>query len=227
MVDDCAISGSRFGEFLPDCGSQEVVFAHLYSHPDLRAAVERREPAVTACVGARDLHDHAPGRLGAEYEGWRERWAARGSGYWIGQPDYVVFPWNEPDVALWNPLSERVERGWRLVPPELCIKNRAEARQPLVPIEVQEEGPGPLGLGPGVLSVGREERVVVGSAYTGETFALEGAAAGMWRALVHHGEPGPAAAALLEEYEVPEERLRTDFEELAEALLSRGLLERA
>src|SRR5215203_3670477 len=39
VVDDCAFSGVRFGQFLARCESRRVVFAHLYSHPDLRTEI--------------------------------------------------------------------------------------------------------------------------------------------------------------------------------------------
>ena len=57
IVDDCALSGARFGRELKSAGSRAVVFAHLYSHPELRSAILRAEPGVEFCVAARNLED--------------------------------------------------------------------------------------------------------------------------------------------------------------------------
>ena len=117
-VDDCALSGARFGAFLAGCAAERVIFAHLASHPELRAAIAAREPRVLACLAAFDLADHGPGQAG--YAAARARWAERlGAGrYWVGDPDLVCFPWNEPDRLVWVPATERIESGWKLLPPQ-------------------------------------------------------------------------------------------------------------
>lgn len=226
-VDDCALSGARFRGFLRRCGDRRVIFAHLYSHPALRAAIEAEEPAVAACVAARDLTDHAAARLGDGYEAWRDRWRARpDDGYWIGQPEHVCFAWSEPDITIWNPVTERAEAGWRVVPPELCLKNRSrpgsEAR---VRVVVQAEGKGPLRPAPAVLFGEWEERIIVANPATSVSVELADSAADLWRAIVEHGEPAVAARALAEVYAVDEPRLRADVERLTDRLLALGLLE--
>jgi hypothetical protein len=229
VVDDCAISGLRFRQFLARCESRQVVFAHLYSHPDLRAAIEACESRVIACMGAQDLHDHGPERYGAEYRAWRERWLARfgsASGYWLGQPDRLCFPWNEPDSSIWNSVTGRVERGWRIIPPELCLKNRSTTGMKPIPVHVQPEGPGPLRTSAPVLFGQFEGHVVVGNMETKESFTLTGVAADMWTALVEHGDLEDAVVPLSEEYAVDQATLRADLREFVEDLLARGLIER-
>lgn len=227
VVDDCAISGSRFGRFLGGCGSQEVIFAHLYSHPDLRASIENSEPAVVACIGACNLHDHAPESLGDDYDGWRKRWETRDDGhrYWRGQPEHLVFPWNEPDTGVWNSVIGRTERAWNIAPPELCLKNRPAPGTEPVPVQMQSGGAGPLRPSQDALFGEFEGQVLMGNTETDESFALSGVGADMWKAIVEHGSIDAAATALCGEYQVDEDTLRGDLAEFVDELLSCGVLE--
>jgi hypothetical protein len=228
VVDDCAISGRRFGHFLARCESRQIVFAHLYSHPDLRTAIEAREPRVVACMGAQDLYDHAPARYGEEYPAWRERWLERlgKSGYWLGSPGLVCFPWNEPDSSVWNSVTERVEGGWRIIPPELCLKNRPASGTKPIPVQVQPEGQTTLRPSTPVLFGEFEEHVVVGNIETKESFTLTGVAADIWRAVVKHGDLDDVVVSLSETYEVDPAILQADVRDFLEDLSARDLLER-
>jgi hypothetical protein len=229
VVDDCALTGARFGRFLERCESQQVIFAHLYSHPDLRAAIEAQEPRVVACLSAHDLHDHGPERLGDEYPAWRERWLARleGPRYWIGQPDHVCFAWNEPDRFFWNPVTEQVESGWCIVPPEFCLKHRPAPGMESIPVQVQPEGKGPLKPSQRVLFGEFEGRIVVGDLEAEKSFCLADVAADMWRAIVEYGNVEDVVAALLREYDVDEATLQVDLRAFVGDLLTRGLLEQS
>ena len=84
IVDDCSLSGNRFGQFLQRVDAGQVIFAHLYSHPELRAAIERQEPRVLACLSAHDLRDLGGERYPSEeeYRASRERWRDTGMGLW-------------------------------------------------------------------------------------------------------------------------------------------------
>lgn len=123
VVDDCALSGVRFSELLRGCGSSRIVFAPLYSHPELRMAIQAREARVEAVVSAADI-------LGERIE------AGPGEGYWYGSTEALAFPWNEPDRSVWNPAAERWEMAWRIVPPELCLKNRPRPGTEPLPVQV-------------------------------------------------------------------------------------------
>jgi hypothetical protein len=229
VVDDCALSGSRFGRFLARCESQRVTFAHLYSHPDLRTAIEASEPAVVSCLGARDLGDDAPVNHGKEYNAWRRRWAARHGDrrYWIGQPEHLCFPWSEPDSGIWNPVTERVEKGWSLLPPELCLKNRPAPGVEPIPVQVQSDGPGPLRPAAQVLCGEFEGQVVVADTDTEESFSLSGVAADVWRAVVEKGNVEDAVSALAGEYDIDHQTLEADARGFVAELVSRDLLENA
>ena len=229
VVDDCALTGRRFAQFLERCESRQVLFAPLYAHPRLRAAIEAEEPRVLVCLSAHDLHDRAPETFGDEYAAWQQRWAERTGDrrYWFGQTDPVCFAWSEPDRLVWNPVAERVEVGWRVVPPELCLKNRPAPGEEPVPVQVQPVGRGPLQPAGSVLFAETAGQVVVGSLAGVETIALAGVAADMWRAVLAHGSREGVIAALLGEYDVQESELRRDVDAFVRGLLERGLLEEA
>lgn len=222
IVDDCSLSGYRFAQFLGQTPSPHVVFAHLYSHPDLRQAICDREPRVKQAVAAHDLVDHAPDEHKSEYKAWRERWRERTGPerYWLGQPDLVGFPWSEPDHAFFNPVADRVESGWRFFPPHRCLKNWTE-----------------LGLPPSTARVRAwkvPDQVVSGqfdgvfylcNAGTEEVYALQDVAAAMWSALAGYGEYDSVVAYVQSRYSVEEATLQQDLPGFVQELLARGLLE--
>lgn len=226
VVDDCALSGNRFGRFLECCESNQVVFAHLYSHPDLRVAIEGREPRVIACLGAQDLHDHGPENLSDNYLAWQELWLNQLNSprYWIGQPDRVCFAWNDPD-SVWNPILERMEKGWHIVPPELCLKNRLGSGMKPIPIQVQPESKGPLKPSEHVLFGEFEGQIIVCNLETRESFSLTDVASHMWLAIVKHGNLEDVVVSLLRDYDVGEANLWIDLRTFVDCLLAQGLLE--
>lgn len=226
VVDDCALTGLRFRQFLKNCPSKHIVFAHLCSHPALREAIETREPQVNACVSAQDLHDYAPEQLGEDYDAWRDRWLARSpEAYWVGLTDHVCFPWTEPDVAIWNPETGQEQAGWRLVPPELCLKNRPTPEAQPNRLQIQPLGPGPLRAAPHVIYGELGNEIIVANVETSETFALTGVAAGMWKAITTLGRLSDIAATIVEQYDVDASRVNEDLCAFVKELMRMGLVE--
>jgi hypothetical protein len=227
VVDDCALSGGRFKSLLPGLASESIVFAPLYSPPELRRAIRAREPRVLDCLSACDLEDEAPIRQGRGYADWLSRQQQRDadSGYWCGQFAPFGFAWNEPDAGFWNPVTDRYEKAWNLLPPELCLKNRIGWDAEAARIQVNEDGPGPILAGKGVLYADFGETILVGEAGSRRTHVLDDVAADMWRALMTIGETEPALAALRAAYDVDDATLGRDFQAFTETLLGKGLLE--
>lgn len=226
VVDDCALTGVRFGAFLEQCSDRDVVFVHLYSHPDLRAAIQAQEPRVIACLSAHDLRDHAPERLGDQYAQWRENWLHRSGNrcYWVGQPDYICFAWNEPDITFWNPVTAQEESAWRFVPPELCLKNRPARGTEPISVQAQPEGKGPLKPAAHVLFGDLGDQIVIGNVKTGQSYVIQAVAAAMWRAIIAHGNLEDAAQALWQEYDVHAATLHADLRMFTTELRAQDLL---
>ncbi|MFO7777942.1 MAG: PqqD family peptide modification chaperone [Nitriliruptoraceae bacterium] len=222
LADDCVLSGSRLGRWLDANPGPDVIAVHLASVPSCREAIVAQHPRVTACLAAVDLTDHA-GDRGA---GWHQRWRERSPGdLWTGDPDHVVFPWNEPESAIWNAERERAERAWRVVPPSWCLKNRAEGGD--APHEVQVDAVevnGPDSPADDVLWAEFDDGVVVATPRDDRAIRLTGVAAVSWRELVSHGHAEAASAAVAAVYGAPEDVVRSDVARLVERLAARGLL---
>lgn len=227
VVDDCSLTGSRFARFIAQYQDRELIFAPLYSHPELRTSIEEGEARVLGCVSAQDLHDYAPEQLGSEYQAWRDAWLQRFGGprYWMGRPEKLIFSWSEPDHALWNSVTGRLEASWRIAAPEDCLKNRSAAASGCR-LQVQREGKGPLRPSIGVVFGEFKDRVIVAHTATSATFSLAGVAADMWRTIVRAGNAQAAARVLMRDYDVDGNTLLADLHEFAGDLVARGLLER-
>ena len=222
LVDDCVLSGSRLGRWLDANPGPPVISVHLASVPSCREAIVAEHQRVADCLAAIDLTDHA-----SEYEeGWHERWRER-SPYdlWTGAPDYVVFPWNEPDSAVWNAERGRAERAWRVVPPSWCLKNRAQGGD--APQGVQVNGidvDGPDSPADDALWAEFDGGVVVATPRDERAIRLTGVAAVCWRELVANGHAETASTAVAAIYGAPEDVVRSDVARLVERLAARGLL---
>jgi hypothetical protein len=227
LVDDCALSGLRFAETLERVEARFVVFAHLFSHPRLRDAIREREGNVVGCHAGEDLLDLGDELLEEDRAAWEERWKERSDGraYWIGLPEHVCFPWNEPDITIWNEETGAEEAPWRIVPPEFCLKNI-----PVVDgnIRLQEQGAfeGSIRPGEGTVVARFKEEVLAADIGTGRAYSFPGIAGEIWTALVAGEDPDAVIDRLAVEYEVEPTRIRADVDSLVEDALGLGLLKR-
>lgn len=225
LVDDCALSGARLARELDRWAPRPVVFAHLFSTPELRRALAEREPRVAGCLAAEDLVDRTAELLGEgeSREEWERRWQARleGPRYWLGQPDPICFAWSEPDRPFWNPVSRQVESGWRFLPPHRCLKHRSLADLPAATGDGPRRWRAPEGL-----AVGRfDDRLWLWSPETDRVLALRGPGAEIWRALAVRGDEETARRQLARLFDAPAADLERDVREFAAALEREGLLE--
>jgi hypothetical protein len=230
VVDDCALTGSRFRRFLRQHPGREVIFAPLYAHPELCASIERLESQVSACIHARDLHDYAPEELGDDHSEWQARWHQRHSDkrYWIGRTEHLCFPWGEADTATWNPEREQVEQGLSVVPPKHRLKTHPETdehlREGSDTVQVQPAPTGPIRPMSSVLFGTVADQTIVANLDSEVCLALDDTAAAMWHALVEHGTVGDTLDELLDTYTVDRATLRADLIGFAEQLASNDLL---
>lgn len=224
VVDDCALTGARFVRFLEGIKSPRVIFAHLYSHPKLREAIEEKESRVERCVAAHDLIDRAPRFYSKpdRYQEWRQ-WLQDRLGpeyYWVGMPEPVCFAWSEPDHPFWNPISERMEADWHFLPPHRCLKHRARLVPPLARERTRRwQAPG------NVMNGIVDDIVWFCKAETGEVFSLQDVAADMWRALAGYGDLDTAVDYLVSRYDVDRNMLERHTESFLHSLIEAGLIE--
>ncbi len=224
IVDDCALSGSRFYRVLQQYPQQALVFATLYSHPDLRTAIAIREPTVIQCLSGQDLYDHGPTTMGANYTTWQTQNQARLAGhrYWLGLPDYICFPWNEPDHLLWNPSTTSLEQSWHILPSEVCLKNRPSIGTTL-PMQVQPTVQGWLQPTENIVFGELNGQILIGHLPTGETFGLSGKAAAFWRVILKMEGLEAAIAQLSPQY--PGDNLHSHLTTLIDQLIQQQILQ--
>ncbi|GGX80259.1 hypothetical protein GCM10007160_04700 [Litchfieldella qijiaojingensis] len=242
VVDDCALSGVRFQQFLKKVDSAQVIFCPLFAAPELCRAIERAEPRVQACINAKDLQDIAPSRYGEAYAQWltAHREIRGGHGYWDGITEPLTFSWCEPETRYWNHENKRFEAGWNVRPPGLCLKRRAvtanvecERREAGShnAVILQTDGPGPLMVAERVLWTEMDSAIAVArmpesALQSSPCFRLEGTAAEMWRCVLEQGTLESAESALLEFYEVDPATLRKDLAAFVSDLVDNGILTR-
>lgn len=226
VVDDIAISGKRMTEFLAHTEAPEYVIATLHAHPALRSAFCERHPRVSAFESAYDLNDLAPSLFGDEYSDWVARWQERegDSVVWIGQPERVAYPWNEPDAGIWNAATQRYESGWTVIPAERCLKRRT-----VMPASVQ---PMPCARGPlrphrDIVYGDVDGRLVLGNLGTGAAFELMGSGRDIWQAIVATGDTKAATARLVGGDSHSHSGIAADVHAFVGDLCAAGLLEEA
>jgi hypothetical protein len=224
VVDDCALSGSRLFRQLHHCSQPELIFAPLYAHPELRRAILAAEPRIIHCLSGEDLYDHGPDLMGADYKTWQTQNRARLAGrrYWLGLPDYICFPWNEPDHLLWNPVSAQLEQSWPIIPPALCLKNRP--RYAALPVQVQPKVQGWLQPSHQAVFGELKGQVLIGHLQTGETFGLSGKAAEFWRVILQAPTRENAIATLVQQCQTPDAQIRAELNTFLEQLRHQNIL---
>ena len=224
LVDDCALTGSRLHRELRRLGDRPVTIALLYAHPDLRRGLVERQPTVRHCLAARALSDRAPELYPdpRELSRWRREWGAKlaGERYWLGLADLVCFSWSEPDRLFWNPVSRRVESGWRFLSGELCLGNRRSGDLP-----PRAARPRRWRVDPTVVVGSFDDAVLLYRGRSDEVFRVAGVAAAIWQGLAAWGNAEDVLDHLRGEYEVEPGRLEEDLGRFVESLLAAGLLE--
>lgn len=221
LVDDVAISGLRLSQHVRRLTAPRIIVATLHAHPDLRQALVDAHRQVTEFVSAIDLEDHAPATLASEHEAWHARWRGRldPNSLWIGQPDHVVYPWNEPDLSVWNPLRQREEHGWPLLPPARCLKRRSTPAIPVQHVEASASGDGPH---PSVIAADLDDRIVLANVDTGAALELDEVGSTIWRELVAQGDPGAAAERVAAAYGADPRQVAADVTAFVADLTAAG-----
>jgi hypothetical protein len=197
VVDDCILSGARVGQFLQQTASSQIILAPLFIHPDCRAGIMSREEKVSACWSGADLIDRGVEIMGANYVRWQQQNLQRlaGTRYWLGLPDYLCFPWNEPDYLLWNAMEQTYQKSWPIVPPELCLKNRSVPKTSHPTVHHQTPFPGVIQPTSNTVFAVLADIVIIGHIATGATYCLRADQARQWRRMMESEFTSEAAIA--------------------------------
>ncbi|MBZ0329230.1 PqqD family protein [Halomonas sp. ANAO-440] len=238
VVDDCALSGLRFNQFVTSRGLGSTIFCPFFAPAGLCEAIQRAEPGVEACLNAVDLRDVAPERYGKAYSQWlEERREKAGKGaYWLGIAENVAFAWCEPQSKYWDKEAGCYRASWSLLPPSLSLSRQQEAKQlrlrALAPERAILNAPRGQAIqeAPRVLWFDVEDAIAVARFPhdpddTAPCFRLEGSAADMWRCVLEHGTLEGAEAGMLERYDIDPSSLRQDLSAFVAELERNGLLE--
>jgi hypothetical protein len=237
VVDDCVLSGMRLKQHLAFPGDRRVILAALFVPAALgdRTRVGNRPIDWNSAVLLDDL---APKLYGDGYSTWLDSWTRRlgDSVLWIGQPEHLCFAWSEPESAFVNAATGEVEAGFRLVPPNRCLRARS-APTAAVPegsadrVEVHRDGPGPLNAPPHVVAAHVGGQRIAVARFAGdchdrvdECYLLEESGADMWTQFIAHGTVEQASHILGSWYDAEPAAIAVDAEAFAEALVEMGLL---
>lgn len=217
VVDDCCLSGARFSGFIEPYDFPKIIFAHLFSTPQVRDAITKNETRVEACLAAEDLVelvDPTSPDLQAIY--WEK---LPGRRHWLGRVHHIVFPWSEPDGVLWNEKKGKIEDNWHRAPPRKCLAARVELGVP-----ISDAPTGSIDVPIGIVWKIDGDEVTLWDSNSDKVYVLKETSSLMWRALAAYGNENAVYEYLLTQYDVEKETLKHDLDMFFHDLLTKGLL---
>jgi hypothetical protein len=223
VIDDCALSGKRFFQFLRKNQSDTIIFAPLYSSPHLRSAIEAREDRVRACISARDLETCVyPSE--EDQRAFEEIFTSdpSPSDYWKGLTEYLCFPWNEPDYVFFNTVTNTMEWKWTIFPQEICLKNSPVR----IPVSFRPDIRTEFCITEDVVTFQEDTCVTIENLVTLKRYQVKGIAAEMWHTLMEYGTQEALLEKFYHEYDIDLVTLKGDVIDFIQDLLSQGILKR-
>lgn len=230
LIDDCVFSAVNLIRYIGRWPGRDMSAAVLFAPPGM-VGIPRKLGGSVPLLSAEALTDYGPRLYGSQYPRWKDHWtrALGSSAQWIGQGDYLCFPWSEPEHAFTNRISGHSEKGFKLASAERCYANTC---LPSAHNEVVEliEKLGPYSLSPGVVWARIDENRVSIADFrqvndgVQQCFVLEDIAAAMWSSLVEHETIDSAITALGLSYDAPVRQIETDLQNLLSELSKLGLL---
>ena len=221
VIDDCAFTGKRFAQFLQKNQSENIIFAPLYSSPELRSAIEAREPRVRACISARDLkscldsNDEDQNAFQEVFSSYVDT-----SNYSVDLTEYICFAWSEPDLFFPNPVTKKLEGTWTIFPHEICLKSGPVR----IPVSVLQDINREFCVADDIVTIHGDNCVMIDNLVTKDRYKLKGIAAEMWNALMEYGTQEALLTKFFNEYDIDQITLKGDISDLIQNLLSRGIL---
>ncbi|WP_321422024.1 hypothetical protein [uncultured Methanobacterium sp.] len=220
IVDDIALTGKRISQILNESKSSHLVIANLYSSPELRRSILNNEPNVKCCFSSHDLKDRSLENHPQNYSTWKKKMnKILGNRYWIGELDMVCFPWSEPNYSFWNPVTKKVEDGWKYLPPHKCLKNKSIMRIP-----PHKSIKCDFHLSPSVIIGIFDDEILLFQKNTANIYSLNGTSAMFFRALVTYGNFETSLEYLVHEHNFDSSKLHNDLKKYVNDLLKNEIL---
>ena len=225
IVDDCALSGRRFSQTLSEYQDQPIIFTPLYSHPELRAAIAQ-ENNVIQCLSGEDLGDYHRASCSHPSHQWQVNAPnlIQADQYWTGQPDYICFPWNEPDQLIWNSSHQLMEKAWRIVPQEQCLKNRPLRETNNIPVHTQYVNQGEVQSHEDVIWITQNTSVMIAHINGGDCLNLKGETAEIWRSLMKNSNLKDVVIAISHKFQISSKKSQFLVLKVIERLESHQLI---
>lgn len=223
VVDDAAFTGQRLREYLSRLPPEsDIVVATLYSHPDLRSAIQEAETRVQAFVSGADLPDRHPTDA-RTFAAWQRQHGKHTYGITIPS-DHLCFAWKEPRRFVWDPQLERLRRCWRVLPPSRCLETRAlhAALQPR--LHHLPRTPGPLRPADAVVSLVTGGNLTIVDTCGGTTYRLSGTGLDVWTEVLKLGERQAVIDEIARTHDIDYSTVRRQLHALIDELCAKSLL---
>ena len=186
VVDDIALTGERFKHHLAAYRHDaDVVFAPLFSHPDLRSAIAANEPRVVACVSGADLPTRHPADE-QTLDAWQRQHGQRTYGVRVSSA-HLCFPWKEPSRFVWDPQAGELRRCWRVLPPSRCLETRNLEGTLRSRVHRQPQACGPLRPADSVISLVVDDHLLIADTESGLSYRLSGSGLDIWSSMLELG----------------------------------------
>lgn len=199
IVDDCSLTGLRFGEYLESTTASQVVFAHLFSSESLRQNIVAREARVSHCIAAQNLKERPFPKTETQSLGSHQ--------YWSGSTELVAFSWSEPSLLTSLISANHTSEGWHLVSPQQCLNNRVK-----LDVSSYYRITPNIFMPKQLLYYWHDGILILADSDTGEVFKLQELASIIWRHLIAVGNLNSAIALLKSEYDINKEAVETFLE---------------
>jgi hypothetical protein len=215
LVDDISLSGRRVTEWIDRFPDREIIVATLFSPPQVRDAVIARHGERVSWINAEDMKtfgETAPHPDESDPPPWR------------GITEHICFPWTEPDRGIRLKGTSEFFTGFRLIPPEHCLKNQVQFERNRDRVKIVGNETGWIKTAPGVLWADIDDVVHLADTERGRSQKLEGSAAQFWISAFKFEKKDDAIAHLARLYDIDKSRLEGDFDQFIHELVAEGIV---
>jgi hypothetical protein len=215
LVDDVSLSGRRMSEWIDRLPDREVVVATLFSSTQVRESVARSYGDRVSWVSAEDVKT---------YGNTEPHPDETNPPPWRGVTEHICFPWTEPDRGIRLHGTSEFFTGFRLIPPELCLKNQVQSDRNRNRVKIVGNESGWIRTAGGVLWADIGEAVHLADTERGRSQTLDGTAAQFWIASFLFETRAEVTAHLSARYGIDEGRIFNDLDVFIGKMIDEGIL---